>query len=497
MDFLSNALNNIIEYITSVSFWMKTLQLIMSLSLLVFVHELGHYFFARLFRIRVDKFYLFFNPKFSILRWDPKNHSFNFFKKNPSEAEEEELRKEADKESDKAKKTSWRDTVYGIGWVPLGGYCSIAGMVDETTTASQLSDEAKSWEFRSKPAWQRLFVMVGGVLFNFLTACVIYAFLTGIYGDSYVPLKNAKYGMRFSQCAKDIGFKDGDIILGADGKEITNSIDSLLDSRKVTVLRNNADTVVVNMPKNFILKVEEDAQAQKKAGVTNPLVFAEYIYPVVINSVNSGGADKAGLKPGDQLLSVNGEATTDYRPFREVLLKNKDTSSMIAFMRDGKQDSLKVQIDGDGKIGISLKPIQEVLPTVVVNYNFIESVGMGFKRGWNQLVSYITMFKYVFTKEGVKSLGSFGAIGSLFGETINWYSFWTITAFLSIILAFMNILPIPILDGGYVLFLLIEMITGWKPSEKFMDICLKIGFAFILLLMVYALGNDVFRFVLQ
>lgn len=497
MDFLSNALNNIIGFLTSASFWMKTLQLIMSLSLLVFVHELGHYFFARLFKIRVDKFYLFFNPKFSILRWDPKNHIFNIFKKNPSEEEEEELRKEADKESDKSKKTSWRDTVYGIGWVPLGGYCSIAGMVDETTTASQLSAEPKSWEFRSKPAWQRLFVMVGGVLFNFLTACVIYAFLTGIYGDSYVPLKNAKYGMRFSQCAKDIGFKDGDIILGADGKEITNSIDSLLNSQKVSVLRNNADTVIVNIPENYVLKVEEDAQAQKKAGENNPLVFAEFIYPVVINSVNSGGGDKAGLKSGDQLLSVNGVETTDYRPFREELLKNKDTSSMIVFMRDGKQDSLKVQIDGDGKIGISLKPIQEVLPAVVTDYSFIESVGMGFKRGWNQLVSYITMFKYVFTKEGVKSLGSFGAIGSLFGETINWYSFWTITAFLSIILAFMNILPIPILDGGYVLFLLIEMITGWKPSEKFMDICLKIGFAFILLLMVYALGNDVFRFVLQ
>ena len=496
MDFLSNALNNIFGFLTSASFWMKTLQLIMSLSLLVFVHELGHYFFARLFRIRVDKFYLFFNPKFSILRWDPKNHIFNFFKRNPGEEEEEELRKAADEDSDRAKKTSWRDTVYGLGWLPLGGYCSISGMVDETTNASQLSAEPKSWEFRSKPAWQRLFVMVGGVLFNFLTACVIYAFLTGIYGDRYVPLKNAQYGMRFSQSAKDIGFKDGDIIVAADGKEVAGSIDSLLKAQKVSVLRNNSEATI-DIPKNYILKVEEEVQSQSKSGIENPLVFAEFIYPVVVNSVSSGGADKAGLKSGDQMLSVNGVETPDYRTFREVLLKNKGTSSTIAFLRDGKQDSLKVQIDGDGKIGVALKPIDEVLTPVVNNFNFVQSIGMGFKRGWSQLVSYITMFKYVFTKEGVKSLGSFGAIGSLFGETINWYSFWTITAFLSIILAFMNILPIPILDGGYVLFLLIEMITGWKPSEKFMDICLKIGFAFILLLMVYALGNDVFRFVLQ
>lgn len=497
MDFLLNALNNILDLVTSASFWMKTLQLIMSLSLLVFVHELGHYFFARVFNIRVDKFYLFFNPKFSLLRWDPKKHTLDVCKKNPDE-EEVDNKDADDNDNDddaKAVKTSWRDTVYGLGWVPLGGYCSISGMVDETTSASQLSAKPKPWEFRSRPAYQRLFVMIGGVLFNFLTACLIYAGMTWYWGERYVPLQNYEDGMRFSESAHAIGFKDGDILLSADGTQVSTDIKSVVTAKNVTVLRNKKDTVTLAMPKDYILKMEEEVKAQNNE--KKPLVFAEAMVPVVIKAVNKGGADKAGLKVGDRMVAVNGVSTPDYRSFSGELAKNKDKEIQLLFLRNGKQDSAKVQIDGDGLMGIALETPDNIFKPVVNNYGFLESLGLGFSRGWNELVSYVTMFKYVFSKAGVKSLGSFGAIGSLFGETINWYSFWYITALLSIMLAFMNILPIPILDGGYVLFLIIEMITGWKPSEKFMDIALRIGFTLILILMVFALGNDFYRFILK
>ena len=513
-----NILNNLVETLVSASFWINALQLILSLSLLVFVHELGHYSFARLFKMRVDKFYLFFNPKFSLVRWDPKHHKVGFFVKNPSDenenakgSAEESAEKPANEVvaepaaevvaepavDDKDEKSTWRDTVYGLGWVPLGGYCSIAGMVDETTSAKELSEKPKSWEFRSRPAWQRLLVMIGGVLFNFLAACFIFGGMTYHYGDSYIPYENATEGMVFSPCAEKIGFCDGDIPLSADGKELpVGNLQALLEAKQVKVLRNHKDTVAINIPDGYLLEANKEAEAEQKKD--NPQLFMDYRVPMVIKSVvNGDGAAKAGLKSGDKLLSINGVSTPDYRDFIEQLGKNKSTTAKVSYERDGKIDSANVAIDDAGKIGIGVAPANEIFKVKYVDYGFFPSLSLGFQKGWNMLVDYITMFKYVFSKEGVKSLGSFGAIGSMFGGEINWYFFWFLTAYLSIILAFMNILPIPILDGGYVLFLLIEMITGWKPSEKTMDICLRIGFYFIVLLMVFALGNDFYRFIIK
>lgn len=507
-----NIFNNLVETLGSASFWINALQLILSLSLLVFVHELGHYSFARLFKMRVDKFYLFFNPKFSLVRWDPKNHKLGFFVKNPSEEKEnagEEAGEEALSstvepttepaavEDGENEKSTWRDTVYGLGWVPLGGYCSIAGMVDETTTAKELSAKPKSWEFRSRPAWQRLLVMIGGVLFNFLAACIIFGGMTYHYGDKYIPYENATEGMLFSPCAEKIGFRDGDIPLSADGKQLpVGNLQALLEAKQVKVLRNHKDTVAINIPEGYLLEANKEAEAEQKKD--NPQLFMDYRVPMVIKSVvNGDGAAKAGLKAGDKLLSVNGVDAPDYRDFINLLAKNKNTTAVVAFERDGKVDSANVAIDDAGKIGIGVTPANEIFDVKYVDYGFFPSLSIGFKKGWNMLVDYITMFKYVFSKEGVKSLGSFGAIGSMFGGEINWYFFWFLTAYLSIILAFMNILPIPILDGGYVLFLLIEMVTGWKPSEKTMDICLRIGFYFIVLLMAFALGNDFYRFIIK
>ncbi len=521
-----NIFNNLVETLGSASFWINALQLILSLSLLVFVHELGHYFFARLFKTRVDKFYLFFNPKFSLVRWDPKNHKLGFLVKNPNDEKAKAAKDAAKKtdeyydekvsesennpitgevtwpnvetaEGDDNEKSTWRDTVYGLGWVPLGGYCSIAGMVDETTSAKDLSEKPKAWEFRSRPAWQRLLVMVGGVLFNFLTACIIFTGMTWHYGESYIPYENATEGMIFSPCAEKIGFRDGDILLSADGKELpVGNIQALLEAKQVKVLRNHKDTVNINIPKDYLLEANKEAEAERKKD--NPQLFVDYRVPMVIKSVANGdGADKAGLKAGDKMLSINGVNTLDYREFTAELKKNKGTTAMIAYERNGKLDSTNVEINDAGMIGIGVTNANEIFDVKYNNYGFVPSLGIGFKKGWNMLVDYITMFKYVFSKEGVKSLGSFGAIGSMFGGHINWYFFWFLTAYLSIILAFMNILPIPILDGGYVLFLLIEMITGWKPSEKVMDICLRIGFAFILLLMIFALGNDFYRFIIK
>ena len=504
-----NIFNNLVETFGSASFWINALQLILSLSLLVFVHELGHYSFARLFKMRVDKFYLFFNPKFSLVRWDPKNHKLGFFVKNPSDEKEntdDAVKNDSEPVTasvtdtpteDKDEKSTWRDTVYGLGWVPLGGYCSIAGMVDETTTAKELSEKPKSWEFRSRPAWQRLLVMIGGVLFNFLAACIIFSGMTYHYGDKYIPYENATEGMIFSPCAEKIGFRDGDIPLSADGKELpVGNLQALLDAKQVKVLRDHKDTVTINIPDGYLLEANKEAEAEQKKD--NPQLFMDYRVPMVIKSVvNGDGAAKAGLKAGDKLMSINGVKTPDYREFIDLLGKNKNTTVMISYERDGKIDSANVVIDDTGKIGIGVSPANEVFDVKYVDYGFLPSVKIGFQKGWNMLVDYITMFKYVFSKEGVKSLGSFGAIGSMFGGEINWYFFWFLTAYLSIILAFMNILPIPILDGGYVLFLLIEMITGWKPSEKTMDICLRIGFYFIVLLMIFALGNDFYRFIIK
>lgn len=498
-----NFIDNLTEIFGSASFWVKTLEMLLALSLLVIVHEFGHYSFARLFGMRVNKFYMFFNPKFSILRWDPKRHQLDLFKRNPDYEQEEAT--EAPRPSDAADttahaaetaapaKASWRDTVFGIGWIPLGGYCSIAGMVDETTNASQLSETAQPWEFRSRPAWQRLLVMIGGVLFNFLMAVVIYAGIAWTYGEMFINFCDATEGMDFCQTFHKVGFKDGDILLEADGKPLTyysgEQLNNIMMARQVRVLRAD-DTVSIDLPKNFVFELNKEAeQGNQLLSIRMPVVIAQ--------TQTNMGAEKAGLRPGDRILAVNNDTTPSYTELTPALAKHKGTTATITYLRDGTTQQTQAEIDSDGKLGIQLTDPTKIFKTTVKHYNILQSVPRGIKMGWDKLSTYVKSLKLIATPEGAKSLGGFGAIGSIFPDQWNWLDFWSITAFLSVILAVMNILPIPILDGGYVLFLLIEMLTGWKPSEKVMNIALNIGLALLIMLMLYANLNDVYRFVIK
>lgn len=483
-----NFFQNLFEMFGAASFWVKTLELLLALSLLVIIHELGHYTFARVFGMRVDKFYMFFNPRFSLLRWHPKTRHFALCRPNPTPEEEQ------DEQNANGERASWRDTVYGIGWIPLGGYCSICGMVDETTKAEDLSVEAKPWEFRSRPAWQRLLVMIGGVLFNFLLAIVIYAGIVFTYGEMTINFADATEGMDYCESAHSVGFVDGDIPLAADGAPLTylnaNQLNSILMARTVTVLRNHRDTVDIHLPENFIFQANKDAE--------NGQLFMTYRMPVVIAQMQPRmGAEKAGLKQGDRILAIANDTTPSYTELVNALNAHKSQTVELRYLRNGEEHLTQASVDENGKLGIQLTDPTKIFNVNVKHYNIFQSIPRGIEMGWDKLVSYVKQLKLVATPEGAKSLGGFGAIGSIFPDKWNWLDFWNITAFLSVILAVMNILPIPILDGGYVLFLLIEMITGWKPSERFMTVALNIGLTFLVILLLYANVNDVYRFLIK
>lgn len=483
----------------SASFWIRTLELITSLSLLVFVHELGHYMWARIFGIKVEKFYLFFNPWFTLFKWHPRTGKVSLFSKNPKEETEDKNNTDKTEKTeevaalDTAEKQSWRDTEYGIGWVPLGGYCAIAGMIDETKSADDLGEVAQPWEFRSKPAWKRLLVMVGGVLNNFIFAILIYAGMVYYWGEEVLPMKNITMGMRYSQVAHKAGFEDGDIPIKADGNELTimdnDAVQKLLTSSRVEVLRGD-DVVKINLPKDFIFQVNDDAEKGE--------AFMTPMMPVVVDQVMPGeGAAKAKLTQGDSIIAVDGEATIDYYAFSAALEKNKGKEVKMTYYRDGKELTTPVQVNTSGIIGINLKPLNEIYQFETRDYSLLASVPRGIEMGWNQLYNYVAQLKYIFTKRGAESIGGFGAIGSIFPDTWNWHAFWNITALISIILAFMNILPIPALDGGHVLFLIYEMIFRRKPSDKFLERAQMVGMVILFALLIYANGNDLWRWVIK
>ena len=446
----------------------KAAQLMLAFAILVLVHEFGHYLFSRIFGVRVEKFYLFFNPWFTLFKYKPKK-----------------------KEGADENKASWRDTEYGIGWLPLGGYCKIAGMIDESMDKEQMKQPVKSWEFRAKPAWQRLLIMVGGVLFNFILAIIIYAGMVYAWGEQYITFRDATEGMEFCESAHEIGFKDGDIPLAADGEELSylsgDELMKMLGAKTVTVLRNGSDTIAINIPENYIFT----ANAEAEEGIP----FMMYRYPVVVADVQPGmGAKKAGLQKLDKVIAVDSVATTAYTDFKKQLDRHAGTVVPVTVLRDGKPLTVNAEIDNSGKLGILLAPITEIYNTTTKEYSLWASIPRGISLGVEKLSSYVSQMKYVFTSDGVQQLGGFGAIGSIFPEKWNWESFWSVTAFLSVILAFMNILPIPALDGGHVLFLLYEIITRRQPSEKFMENAQIAGMAFLFLLLIYANGNDIYRF---
>lgn len=452
------------------AFIIKALQLVLALTLLVVIHEFGHYIFARMFGIKVEKFYLFFDPWFSLVKWRPK-------KKKGSGTDEQE-------------RATWRDTEYGIGWVPLGGYVKIAGMIDESMDKEQMALPPKPWEFRSKPAYQRLLVMVAGVLMNFILAIIIYAGIAWYWGEKYIEYRDATEGMEFVQSAKDIGFRDGDIPLLADGQPLhasdPSSLMKMAEAKTVTVLRNQRDSVKINLPENFIFRINDDKG------------FFTYRLPVVVDKIVKGEpADKAGLKEGDRIISINGQPASTYTDFTRLLSEFGGQNVKLGIMRKGYQTHLNITPTEGGKIGIQLRPITEVYPIHIKRYSLLESIPKGWELGTGRLSAYVSSMKYVATAEGAKSLGGFGAIGSMFPDRWSWLSFWEITAFLSVALAFMNILPIPALDGGHIMFLLYEIISRRKPSEKFMEYAQICGMAFLFLLLIYANGNDLYRFFIK
>jgi regulator of sigma E protease len=433
-------------------FLIKALQLILSLSILVVVHEFGHYIFSRMFGIRVEKFYLFFDPWFALFRYKPKNS----------------------------------ETEYGIGWLPLGGYVKISGMIDESMDKEQLAQPAQPWEFRSKPAWQRLFVMVAGVLFNLLLAFFIYSMVLFTWNDTYLPLKNVTQGMEFSQAAKNAGFRDGDILLRADDKELERfGVRTLLDvasAQTVTVLRNGEE-IQLAIPQSLMQSLLADKEG-----------FANYrVPPVVYATAEGSAAQKAGLMKGDSIVGLNGTPITVFGELRTLLSSNINSEVLLDYYRNGVLYTTEVAVDSVGTLGFYAMGPAQVYQTVTKTYGFLESFPAGIRMGVQTLKDYVAQFKYVFTKEGASSLGGFGAIGNLFPAQWDWESFWMMTAILSVILAFMNILPIPALDGGHVMFLIYEVIVRRKPNEKFMEYAQIAGMVLLLGLVLYANGMDVIR----
>ena len=458
-------------------FLIRLLQFMLAIGLLVLLHEGGHFFFAKLFGVRVDKFYLFFDP--SIWKWD--GSLFKFKPKNS-------------------------DTQYGVGWLPLGGYCKIAGMIDESFDTEQMKQPEQPWEFRAKPAWQRLLIMIGGVLVNFLLALFIYAMILFYWGDTYIPVKDMTMGMKFNTEAKALGFKDGDILIGTDQGEFKDfSADlyrDISEAKRVDLIRDGKK-MSLTLPGDLNLL----GMLKAEPSFVRPLI------PAVIDSVMADSpAAEIGLQKDDKIVAFNGKAIDSYNEFTDQIgilddmmtgaktqadsLRIRTATIVVSRSDEGgamREDTLALTLTSDLKIGFYVKTIAGIYEPYTREYGFFESIPAGIKYGWNVLAGYVNDMKYVFTADGAKSLGGFGAIGSLFPPMWDWYLFWKMTAFLSIILAFMNILPIPALDGGHVLFLIYEMITRRKPSETFMIRAEYVGFGILILLMVVANLNDILR----
>lgn len=430
----------------------QIIQFLLSLSILVTLHELGHFTLARIFNTRVEKFYLFFNPWFSLFKIK-RGH-----------------------------------TEYGIGWVPLGGYVKIAGMIDESMDTEQLSKPPEPWEYRSKPAWQRFLIISGGVIVNFLLGILIYTFILYTWGEHYLPTENAVYGVTCDPLAKEIGFEDGDKILYVDGEQI----ESFLHIAP-TIVIDNAQTVTVERNNNLVdVKIDESYIPQ--------LLKTQYLFfpraPMIVSYIAEGStAEQANMLPNDKLVAINGTKATFLEEFKEVAQKNLNKSITLTMERDGQNIDLAVNIPETGIIGVGLKSPFELLELKRNEFTFLQSIPAGIKKGANTISSYVKQLKLVFSPKtkAYESVGGFIAIGSIFPKYWDWQSFWELTALLSIILAIMNMLPIPALDGGHMVFLIYEMVSGRKPSDKFMEFTQILGLLFILALFIFANANDVIK----
>ncbi len=455
-------------------FLIRLLQFILAISLLVLLHEGGHMFFAKLFGVRVEKFYIFFD--LGIGKWTGK--LFSFKPKNS-------------------------DTEYGVGWLPLGGYCKISGMIDESMDTEQMKQPAQPWEFRVKPAWQRLLIMIGGVTVNFIFALFLYCMIMFTWGETYVQVKDMKQGMKFNKEAKAYGFKDRDILVGTDNgtfKDFNADLfRDLSKAKRVDIIRNGKP-MSINLPGDInLLNMLK----------SSPMFCRPFLNADVDSIIEKGPAYKIGIRKGDRLLAINGKKVDSANDFMNELSKLEDAMTGAVTRKDsikirtaaitwqsktnGEVHTAKTLLSNDLKLEVVFPNIMEIYKPVHIEYSLLESIPAGINYGWNVLKGYVSDMKYVASKDGAKSLGGFGSIGSLFPAEFDWYMFWKMTALLSIILAFMNILPIPALDGGHVLFLLYEMITGRKPSEKFLIWAEYIGIGALVLLMVVANLNDILR----
>ncbi|HVI44353.1 MAG TPA: RIP metalloprotease RseP [Chitinophaga sp.] len=431
----------------------KAGQLILSLSILVVLHEFGHFIPAKLFKTRVEKFYLFFDPWFSLFKFKPKNG----------------------------------ETEYGIGWLPLGGYVKISGMIDESMDKEQMSKPPEPWEFRSKPAWQRLIIMIGGVTVNILLAFFIYAMLLWHYGETYLPNANVKYGVVVDSLGKSIGMRDGDKILSLDNRPIDNfgSIPSevILKEVKSIQVERGGQQLNLPIPDGFVR-----ALLKQKSPFAAPLV------PFFVDSIIGGSvASKIGLQKGDRLIALNGQSLPYANQFNKEIRKHKNEAVQVGILRGTDSLTLNAQLTNESVLGVYPKDPFEYNTK---HFTFLQSFPAGFHKGIDKLKEYVSQLRLIFVSKEVKmseSLGGFGSIANLFPEAWDWGAFWQLTAFLSIVLAFMNILPIPALDGGHVLFLIYEIVTGRKPSEKFLEYAQVAGMIILLGLLLLANGLDIWR----
>jgi regulator of sigma E protease len=471
-------------------FLIRAAQLILCLSILIVLHEGGHFTMAKLFGIRVEKFFLFFDYKFNLFstysRWWRR------------------LRGKKPLEKDENGNYPYQGTEYGIGWIPLGGYVKIAGMIDESMDREQMKQPPQPWEFRTKPAWQRLLVMLAGVIVNFLVALIIYSMILFVWGSSYIPIRDMKMGFTYNEQAQAIGFRQGDIPVSADGETFrdynTDVLRSISNAHQVNVLRQGRE-VTISMP--------EGGQSLLEMLQGDRPFIAPYLPSVIDTVLPDSPASKAGISRGDRILSFNGhpiDSWTDYDEQIHILSRSLEGATTndslrkrtvsIVVQKAAKPDTLKILLNSELQMGIGKTYALRYYKPVNKEYGLLESIPAGFSYGVNVFCGYVSDLKYLFTKEGAKSVGSFGAIGSMFPASWDWQRFWELTAFISIILAFMNVLPIPALDGGHALFLLLEIVFRRKFSLKFQERAQMIGMFLLLALMIYAIGNDIFRFLL-
>jgi len=438
----------------------KLSQFLLSLSLLIVLHELGHFVPAKLFKTRVEKFYLFFDIKFSL------------FKKKIGE------------------------TVYGIGWLPLGGYVKIAGMIDESMDTEQMKQEPQPWEFRSKPAWQRLIIMLGGVTVNFILAFVIYIGMTWYYGDRYIANDSLKYGVWVqSPALENAGMKTGDKIVSIDGKNLEriNEAPSQLITAKEIVVERNGQQLTVKLPVNFV----DQMMKTREEGLIAPRI------PVIVSDVPDDSENREMLKKGDFITAINDKKIDFADEFKAELNYYKNQTVTATVKRDGSEITVPLKVNAQGMLGITFAlRVKEndaerlgLYELSHEHYSFAKSIPVGIEKGKNQLIGYGKQLKMIVNPDtgAYKGVGGFKAIFDVFPNTWSWEVFWSITAFLSIMLGVMNLLPIPALEGGHVLFLLYEMISGRKPSDKFLEYAQTVGFVLLIALLLFANGNDIFK----